>query len=996
MADDNIKVGGVVLEITLDDSHINQDAEKAAKKTRKKFSGELAGAGAEADKAFKKSFTGVTGSGSAAAKKIRQSFSSDMRAAGKDVEKSLRQSFDNVGSAGGSIAESLVGGLKRAGAAALAMFSVQKLKEFGQSAIEQAAHVSALDSQLTQTFREYESAAVSAIRNVAKESGILDTRLQGVGTQIYAFAKTSGMDSVTALNMMEGALRVAADSAAYYDRSLEDTADSLKSFLKGNYANDAALGVSATETSRNAAAMELYGKSFQNLSEAQKQLTLLQMVKDANTLSGAVGQAARESEGWENVIGNLKEAWNQLLAAVGKPILQGAVAVIKQLTEWITKLATWAQAASQALGELFGWDSSPTAQTAADTAQTAGSIAESVDNQNALTQAVAKTNAEVKRGIAGFDKLNIISKSTSGGSSGADTENSNAPAALGGNIVGSVDLDTNNADNKIKDIKEKFKKILEPFLAFYNKHIKPIYEKVKKKIDELRRVFADWWDKLNFNPLADSIDKVMSKIDPLVEVIVNQLGYVFENVLLPIGKKFIEDILPTMLNLIAGIIGFITPIIEGIGNILKPLWENILRPAFDRISEWFKKIVDEVKPKLEETGKKIGNALSKWEPIIRKISEVLGPVITKIIDFLGGSLGGALQAGLDSIGKIIDGIGGIADIIVGFAEGDNKKVTDGFQKLGEGILEALIAPFKHIWAAISGGLEGVGVDINGFFAGIWENITGFFSGVGEWFSGLWENIVTGWHTVFDPWIEIFKRAKSWINTTVIQPIGNFFSDVWNKISKGAGQAWEGIKKAFSPVADWFKNVFSNAWQGVKNVFSKGGEIFNGIKEGMFNTFKTVVNALIDGINTVIARTFEGLNNALRTIHDISILGVKPFEWIHTFDVPEIPKLASGGIVKAPTLAVVGDNPGAGSGNPEVIAPLNKLQSMINTSNGQDTVILSNILDMLTRIYEMFVIFRSQGGNVYEFAAQLNGNDLFREVVRQNELYKKSHRGRSAF
>ena len=357
---------------------------------------------------------------------------------------------------------------------------------------------------------------------------------------------------------------------------------------------------------------------------------------------------------------------------------------------------------------------------------------------------------------------------------------------------------------------------------------------------------------------------------------------------------------------------------------------------------------------------------------------------------------GALQAGLDSIGKIIDGIGGIADIIVGFAEGDNKKVTDGFQKLGGGILEALTAPFKHIWAAISGGLEGVGVDINGFFAGIWENVTGFFSGVGEWFSGLWENIVTGWHTVFDPWIEIFKRAKSWVNTTVIQPIGNFFSDVWNKISKGAGQAWEGIKKAFSPVADWFKNVFSNAWQGVKNVFSKGGEIFNGIKEGMFNTFKTVVNALIDGINTVIARTFEGLNNALRTIHDISILGVKPFEWIHTFDVPEIPKLASGGIVKAPTLAVVGDNPGAGSGNPEVISPLNKLQSMINTSNGQDTVILSNILDMLTRIYEMFVIFRSQGGNVYEFAAQLNGNDLFREVVRQNELYKKSHRGRSAF
>lgn len=46
------------------------------------------------------------------------------------------------------------------------------------------------------------------------------------------------------------------------------------------------------------------------------------------------------------------------------------------------------------------------------------------------------------------------------------------------------------------------------------KALKPIYEKVKKKVDELRRIFKDWWSKLNFNPLADSIDKVMDKIKP--------------------------------------------------------------------------------------------------------------------------------------------------------------------------------------------------------------------------------------------------------------------------------------------------------------------------------------------------------------------------------------------------------------------------------------------------------------------------------------------------
>lgn len=128
---------------------------------------------------------------------------------------------------------------------------------------------------------------------------------------------------------MEEALQVTADSAAYYDRSLEDTAESLKSFLKGNFENDAALGLSCTETTRNAAANKLYGKSYIELSEAQKQLTLLQMVKDANALSGAEGQAAREADGWENVIGNLKESWRQLLAVIGQPVLSAAVTVVK-------------------------------------------------------------------------------------------------------------------------------------------------------------------------------------------------------------------------------------------------------------------------------------------------------------------------------------------------------------------------------------------------------------------------------------------------------------------------------------------------------------------------------------------------------------------------------------------------------------------------------------------------------------------------------------------
>jgi uncharacterized protein YjbJ (UPF0337 family) len=162
--------------------------------------------------------------------------------------------------------------------------------------------------------------------------------LKGVGTSIYAFAKTTGMESTEALGMMERALKVTADSAAYYDRSLEDTSESLKSFLKGNFENDAALGLSCTEVTRNTKANELYGKSFQELSESQKQLTLLAMVEDANKLSGAMGQASREGSGWENVVGNMKEAWNQFKAVVGTPVMEKIIPVIEGMTKGMASL----------------------------------------------------------------------------------------------------------------------------------------------------------------------------------------------------------------------------------------------------------------------------------------------------------------------------------------------------------------------------------------------------------------------------------------------------------------------------------------------------------------------------------------------------------------------------------------------------------------------------------------------------------------------------------
>lgn len=224
----------------------------------------------------------------------------------------------------------------------------KEILSISKECVQVASDAQALDSQLSQVFGNLEGEARKNLSSISDELGIFENRMKGSYTQIAAYLKTTGMDTAEVLDTTSRLMRVAADSSAFYDRSLEDTTESLQSFLKGNYENDAALGLSCTETTRNAKANELYGKSFKDLSESQKQLTLLAMVEDANKLSGAMGQAARESDTWTNQIGNLRQAWIDFQAAIGSDILPIAI-------DALTKMAEVVKSCKEKYAELKKW-----------------------------------------------------------------------------------------------------------------------------------------------------------------------------------------------------------------------------------------------------------------------------------------------------------------------------------------------------------------------------------------------------------------------------------------------------------------------------------------------------------------------------------------------------------------------------------------------------------------------------------------------------------------
>lgn len=295
----------------------------------------------------------------------------------------------------GIASDAILNGLERAG---------EMIVDIGKQAIDAASDVKAASAQFQQTFGELEGRATSALKSISDETGMAVTRLQGGYTALYAFTKSVGGDQETALNIAQRALSAAADSAAYYDRTMEDATETLQSFLKGNYANDAALGIAATETTRNAKANELYAKSFKDLTEAQKVDTLLAMVEAGNAASGALGQAAREADAWTNVTGELSEAWKQFLAQLGGPILTGLTPMIQGITEAL-KGMTEVKSFEKLAGEVEGFTGGMAAAAAelersnTSMAATAGLAEQYVKRLEAI-EAAGLTTADAQREYA--------------------------------------------------------------------------------------------------------------------------------------------------------------------------------------------------------------------------------------------------------------------------------------------------------------------------------------------------------------------------------------------------------------------------------------------------------------------------------------------------------------------------------------------------------------------------------------------------------------------
>lgn len=178
--------------------------------------------------------------------------------------------------------------------------------------------------------------------------------------------------------------------------------------------------------------------------------------------------------------------------------------------------------------------------------------------------------------------------------------------------------------------------------------------------------------------------------------------------------------------------------------------------------------------------------------------------------------------------------------------------------------------------------------------------------------------------------DIIKAVKEFFASEGFKTFAEGVGKVIGVIVDNAKFMWEQIQLYFGFIIDIFKGDFAGAWDKVKeiasNAFEQGKKLGSMLVDGLMAALKAIGGAVGDLANTL-ADAFVGaikwaLNNividpinfAISKAVDALDVTLGPFVNFPSVD-EFIPRLAEGGIVTGPTLALIGE------AGPEAVVPL---------------------------------------------------------------------------
>ncbi|MDG7058825.1 hypothetical protein OVN69_06420 [Streptococcus pneumoniae] len=249
---------------------------------------------------------------------------------------------------------------------------------------------------------------------------------------------------------------------------------------------------------------------------------------------------------------------------------------------------------------------------------------------------------------------------------------------------------------------------------------------------------------------------------------------------------------------------------------------------------------------------------------------------------------------------LCDFISGICQAIGEFFSGLWTKLQEIFEPIGQWFGEK----FQQAWDAIVNIFSGIGEWFSGVFQGAWDAIVNIFTPIGSWFGQRWADVTSALANIGVWFTDMFQKA--WTGLT----------NIFSKLGSWFGERWADVTNALSSVSNWFGEMFTNAYNAVKNAFSSIGVFFKGVwdtvksifvnagqmvGEAVGGAFKSAVNAVLGTIENVVNGFIGMINGVLGVVRNLPGLG-----WVGSVSTVSLPRLARGGIVDSPTIAMIGE------------------------------------------------------------------------------------------
>jgi len=491
----------------------------------------------------------------------------------------------------------------------------------------------------------------------------------------------------------------------------------------------------------------------------------------------------------------------------------------------------------------------------------------------------------------------------------------------------------------------------------------------------IAQAFADgFYDVITSTGAIRIGSSIVSSILAISSSIV-EISYKFGGDLMKGIEQIVTDNMPGIAEIFSNTLSDIAPIFESaeqaindMSDSISRVYDNYYRPTIELVSKSISNIIgsfvrgwnEHIQPIIKKIGQGFSDTIGKHiSPMIQKILDMassfyeffqvvvqyVSPIISFIVEQLTRVLAPTLEyigevfrvlfnTAADILGGIADFLKGVFDIITGILTGDISKIFDGFTETGDAIMSILSALLTALLDLTVAALKVIWDTIVAIFQGIWDGIVAVFSPVAEWFAGVFQ-------AAWDGIVAIFTDLATWFGdrwtevTTALSNIGTWFTDMFQKAWNGLtgifanigtwfGERWNDVTNALANVATWFGSIFKTAFEAVKNAFSTIGSFFSGVWTTVKNifvnagqmvgsavggAFKSAVNAVLGTIENVV-NGFVGMINGV-----IGMINKIPGVSLGSIGYVSLPRLARGGIVDSPTVAMIGE---AGK---EVVMPL---------------------------------------------------------------------------